>query len=116
MIVRRRSIEPIRFGDLEICDYTEGEETRSSMATIRVPPGARHGRSWSKRSDKYYLVTEGRLSFSLGGTWHELAKGDFCMVRQGERFDYENRTNAPVAFVLFHTPRFDLESEVFDSV
>jgi mannose-6-phosphate isomerase-like protein (cupin superfamily) len=111
----RNELSPIDFEGLNILDYTAELSESSSFAVISVPPGARHGLSWSKRSDKYYYVIEGRLQFELEGRVRTLASGDFCIVHQGEKFDYRNESGAPAEIVLVHTPSFDLESEVFES-
>jgi mannose-6-phosphate isomerase-like protein (cupin superfamily) len=113
MIVRRRTLQPIDFGGLQILDYTADLKRGSSLAVIDVPPGATHAEAWSRRSDKYYLVVAGQLDFSLEGRPFELGAGDFCLVAQGERFSYANRGASPAQLVLVHTPSFDLESEVF---
>lgn len=113
MIVRRRSLQAIDFGGLQIFDYTADAKRGSSLAVIDVPPGATHAEAWSRRSDKYYLVVAGRLEFTLQGERSELDAGDFCLVAQGARFSYANRSQAPAQLVLVHTPSFDLASEVF---
>lgn len=113
MLVRRNSLEPINFDGLSIFDYTANMELGSSLASIAVPPGGRHPRAWSRRSDKYYFVTEGRVQFTVDYKTEELAEGDFCFVRQGLVFSYENVTNRPASLILVHTPMFDLSAEVF---
>jgi mannose-6-phosphate isomerase-like protein (cupin superfamily) len=113
MIIKRSSIEPISFDGLRIYDYTAGNDTSSSLAVIQVLPGVRHAEAWSKRSDKYYYVVAGRIRFVLKGAEYDLAAGDFCLVRQGERFWYENQTEGLTTLLLVHTPNFELESEVF---
>jgi mannose-6-phosphate isomerase-like protein (cupin superfamily) len=112
LIVKRSSLEPFRFQGLDIYDYTAGQDLQSSMAVIEVPQGARHAEAWSKRSDKYYLVTAGRIRFVLDGAETELHGGDFCLVPQGHRFSYRNDSDQPATLVLVHTPSFDLGSEV----
>ena len=113
MFVAGRSLTPIDFGGLRILDYTAGRELGSSLAVIDVPPGAAHAEAWSKRSDKYYLVTAGTIRFALSGEERELGAGDFCLVPRGTRFRYANSSPAPTRLVLVHTPSFDLASEVF---
>ena len=113
MIVRHNSLQAIDFEGLRIHDYTANGHTSSSLALIEVPPGVRHREAWSKRSDKYYFVVAGRILFSLSGEECDLTSGDFCLVRQGQRFRYENRTEEPATLLLVHTPSFDLDSEMF---
>jgi mannose-6-phosphate isomerase-like protein (cupin superfamily) len=114
MIVTRESLEPFDFDGLRIFDYTARQELSSSLAMIEVPPNARHAVAFSKRSDKYYLVTRGQVRFVLEGSEFELRAGDFCLVRCGQRFAYSNERPETAMLVLFHTPRFSLENEVFE--
>ncbi len=113
MFVRKRSLDVIDFDGLGIFDYTAELGGGASLAAIEVPPGATHALSWSTRSDKYYLVTEGSLRFTVDGETADLDAGDFCLVRCGRRFSYSNPTRAPAALVLVHEPAFDLEAERF---
>jgi mannose-6-phosphate isomerase-like protein (cupin superfamily) len=113
MFVAKQSVPPIDFGGLRIFDYTAGQPHGSSVALIEAPAGARHAEAFSRRSDKYYLVTEGTIRFVLDGVESMMSAGDFCFVEKGRRFRYDNPTSAPASLVLVHTPAFDLESEVF---
>jgi mannose-6-phosphate isomerase-like protein (cupin superfamily) len=115
MLVRNDSLEPIEFDGLRIFDYTAGTECSSSLALIHVPPGAAHKEARSRRSDKYYLVVEGEIRFTLQDEETVLRPRDFCLVEQGKRFAYRNDGTAPATLVLVHTPPFDLASEVFIS-
>ena len=116
MIIRRATLNPIDFDGLEILDYTADVESDSSLAHIAVPPGARHAEAWSKRSDKYYLVTAGSVRFVIDGAPADLGTGDFCLIRQGQRFSYTNVESVDAALVLVHTPAFRLEDDVFSDV
>lgn len=113
MIVNNNSIKPINFEGLQIFDYTNGNETSSSLAVIQVPPGIQHRKAWSKRSDKYYYLMDGQIRFTLDEEDYDLVKGDCCLVKQGQRFRYENLASEVATFILIHTPSFDLASEVF---
>lgn len=113
MIVRRNALQPIDFGALRIFDYSAGKDCDASLAVVEVPPQARHAEAWSKRSDKYYLVMQGELSFVVEGNASDLAAGDFCFVPHGERFSYSNDSAKTAVLVLVHTPSFRLEDEVF---
>jgi mannose-6-phosphate isomerase-like protein (cupin superfamily) len=112
VIVRRDSLAPIDFGGLGIYDYTAQQDLGSSLAVIEVPPAARHAEAYSRRSDKYYLVTQGHVRFVLEGEAFDLGPGDFCHVRRGQRFSYSNERPAAAELVLVHTPGFRLEQEV----
>ena len=114
MIVHRNALSAIDFEGLLIYDYTARQETNASLATIEVPPGVRHREAWSKRSAKYYYVIAGQICFALDGQEHDLTAGDFCLVPQGQRFWYENRTQEPATLILVHVPSFDLDAEVFE--
>jgi len=113
MIVRRESVVPFDFEGLRIRDYTAGAKSRSSLAVIQVPPGARHPEAWSSRSEKYYYVVDGRVSFRVEGEERDLEAGDFCLVPQGHRFAYENRTENVATLILIHTPGYDGSAEHF---
>lgn len=113
MLVPGGTIKPIDFAGLRIFDYTAGHALSSSLAVIEVPPGTGHAEAWSKRSDKYYLVIEGAFRFVLDGAETALVTGDFCLVRQGQRFSYSNPTTSLARLVLVHTPNFHLAEEVF---
>ena len=114
MKIERDSLQPIDFEGLEMRDYTAGVEVSSSVAEIAVPAGARHRLAWSKRSDKYYYMLEGELSFTLGGETLTLTVGDCCIIRRGNRFSYRNPTGERARVLLVHTPSFDLAEEVFE--
>ncbi len=114
MVITGDSVPPIDFGGLGIRDYTADLGTSSSFAVITVPPGTAHADSWSRRSDKYYYVATGTIEFTDSGQTHVLSAGDFCLVSQGERFSYRNRSEGAATLCLVHTPSFDLDSEVFE--
>jgi len=94
-------------------DYTADADLGSSLATIDVPPRGSHGKAWSRKSDKYYFVTHGQVRFMVGDEITDLATGDFCLVRCGTVFSYENVTPEPAGLILVHTPAFELAAEVF---
>jgi mannose-6-phosphate isomerase-like protein (cupin superfamily) len=102
---------PFDWHGLVISDHTAALELSSSVATIDVPAGARHPRAWSDRSEKYYVVMEGRVRFEVGGESSDLGPADVCIVRRGEVFEYANRTPRPARLALVHTPRFDADAE-----
>ena len=98
---------------LLIRDYTSGRETNSSLAVITVPPGIQHDETYSERSDKYYYVLSGSIQFTLERDEFDLVAGDFCQVHRGQHFHYKNRAMESAIIILFHTPSFELEAEVF---
>lgn len=114
MKIEREILEAVEFDGLEIRDYTADRDGSSSMAEITVPAGARHKRAWSKRSDKYYYVINGRLRFIVDNQVLNLSTGDVCIIRQGVRFSYKNKTGAVAKLLLVHTPSFKLTEEVFE--
>ncbi len=113
MFVRKSEAATIEFGDLRIFDFTSDKALSSSFAMIEVPSGSEHAMAQSKRSDKYYLVVDGSIEFRLEDEAVDLDRGDFCFVKQGEKFSYRNAGSADALLVLVHTPSFDLASEVF---
>ena len=115
MIIKRATAELIDFNGLQILDYTIGRDTRSSFAVIEVPPGGKHQEAYSQRSEKYYYVAAGQLEFTLDGEEYNLETGDLCVVSQGRRFSYINRSQDAARLLLVHTPSFQLDTEVFIS-
>ena len=114
MIIKSETIQPFDFDGLAICDLTATLNTSSSLARIHVSPQARHRQAWSRECDKYYYVISGQLQFTLDSMEHTLREGDLCIVPQGHKFSYANTTGRPVELLLIHTPRFNLDAEVFD--
>lgn len=114
MKIERESLKSFEFYGLEIRDYTAGREGSSSIAEITVPAGARHERAWSKRSDKYYYVIDGRLSFTVDNQVLNLSTSDVCIINQGTRFSYENQTGEAAKLLIVHTPSFELDKEIFE--
>lgn len=113
MLLLRAEMSPVDLDGLRIFDYTAGHSLDASVATVEVAPGARHAEAWSRRSDKYYVVSSGQVRFVLDGEPHKMKAGDFCFVGKGRRFSYSNESTEPATLVLVHTPRFDLREEVF---
>ncbi len=115
MLIRHEDVKPLDFGGLRIRDYTATLELGASLATIEVPVGATHARSWSTRSDKIYLLTHGELRFWLGDEEIELRAGDALVVPRQQPFHYANLGAQPVLLTLVHAPSFVLDAEVFES-
>ncbi len=113
MIIRKDGLNRIDFYNLKIFEYTADTGLGSSLATIDVPPGGRHPKAFSRLSDKYYLVTDGRVRFIVDEEASDLDEGDFCFVAKGIVFSYENVSGEPARLVLVHTPAFDVAAEVF---
>jgi len=114
MKIVKKSLVPIQFDGLKIFDYTADQNLSSSMAEITVPSGVKHKKSWSHRSDKFYYIITGCLQFKIADEEFELFAGDTCIVKQGQKFSYSNLTAEESKLLLFHTPSFDLDSEVFE--
>jgi len=114
MKIEQESVTPFNFDGLEIRDYTADRSSSSSFAEITVPAGVRHRLAWSRRSDKFYFGLQGRLRFMVDDQAVELSAGDLCIIRKGDRFSYENRTERVAKVLLVHTPSFDLSQEVIE--
>ena len=114
MILKSATIQPFDFDGLLIYDFTAALNTSSSLARIRVSPHARHRRAWSRECEKYYYVISGQIQFTLDGVEDTLREGDLCIVPQGHRFSYQNTTETPADLLLFHSPRFNMDAEIFD--
>jgi mannose-6-phosphate isomerase-like protein (cupin superfamily) len=114
MIIRKEEINAIDFNGLSIFDYTSKCKEKSSFAIINVPPDVSHQLSWSKRSDKFYYVINGTIGFTINDDNYILNKGDFCIIKKGDKFKYKNDCNEVVSLILVHTPNFELNEEVFE--
>jgi mannose-6-phosphate isomerase-like protein (cupin superfamily) len=114
MIIKHEAVEPLEFDQLKIVDYTARQDNSSSIAEITVPAGVSHRLSWSNRSDKYYYVVQGSVTFTVKTESGNLSAGDVCLVPQGERFSYKNTGSGDAVLILVHTPSFRLECEGFE--
>lgn len=112
MFLSRSSMSPADFHGLGILDYTAGQSLSSSVAAVEVEPGARHPESWSRRSDKYYVVCGSEVRFVLDGEPHRMNAGDFCFVMKGRRFSYSNENSQIALLIVVHTPSINLREEV----
>ncbi|MBU2552171.1 MAG: cupin domain-containing protein [Proteobacteria bacterium] len=114
MLIRHEAGNPIEFDGLKIVDYTSGMDTGSSLAEITVPVGVSHKLSWSNRSEKYYYVVRGNVTFTVNEASNDLSAGDVCIVPIGTRFRYTNTGSSEAMLILVHTPSFNLEFEAFE--
>ena len=113
MQISKASIEPLVFEGMTIFDYTPAPDFSSSFAVIEVPSGVSHAKAWSKRSDKYYYVAQGQVQLQLEDQQLDLKQGDLCVIKQGQRFRYQNNDQETAVLVLVHTPDFQIDSEVY---
>jgi mannose-6-phosphate isomerase-like protein (cupin superfamily) len=114
MIIRENEVEQFDFDGLKITDYTSKLDEYSSFATIAVLPQISHKLSWSKRSNKYYYILDGKINFIVNDKEYVLSTGDLCVIKKGEKFKYKNDSNEIVKMILVHTPNFKLDQEVFE--
>ena len=114
MLIKKEQVVKIDFDGLNIFDYTSSCNESSSFAIIKVPKNIRHKVSWSKKSDKYYYVIEGKIEFIIDAKTLILKQGDFCIIKKGSKFSYHNASESVVMLILVHTPNFDLNEEVFE--
>jgi mannose-6-phosphate isomerase-like protein (cupin superfamily) len=114
MIIRKEEINAINFNGLRIFDYTSKCNEKSSFAIINVPPNTNHQLSWSKKSDKFYYIINGKIDFTINNDNYILNNGDFCIIKKGNKFKYKNNYNETVSLILVHTPAFELNEEVFE--
>jgi len=57
-----------------------GDPLRAAISLAISRKGPWHREARSQRSDKYYYVISGELSFTLEGVEHILTEGGFCRV------------------------------------
>ena len=112
MFIQGESIPEFDFKGIKIRDYTVGLDLNASLAVVEVAPGMGHKRALSTRSEKYYFVLEGRISFWIGGEQKILGPSDFCFVPRATDFSYACH-DQKVKMILIHAPAFDSNTEVF---
>ncbi|MCY4438577.1 MAG: cupin domain-containing protein [Chloroflexi bacterium] len=104
---------PFDFDGLSIRELTPRSLQSASIATIDVPPGARHRTARSSSSEKLYVCLEGPLSFVVRDREIELGTLDVLHIPMNEWFSYYNESGNPARLLLIHVPPFDLDSEEF---
>jgi mannose-6-phosphate isomerase-like protein (cupin superfamily) len=108
-VLRSGDLQPTAFGGIAIRDLGPLlNDERLSVAHIDAPAGARHGRAYSRRSSKLYVVVTGSVTFDDT----VLAPGDIILIQAGERFSYVSGTSG-CTMLLLHLPSFRLDEEVF---
>ena len=112
-VLGKRDAESLEFEGLRTRDYTSSVDGSASLAVVSVPSGGGHPPARSERSDKYTLVVDGAVSFTVGNEDAILEEGDACVVRRGEVFSYRNHTGTSARLVLLHTPPHDHRFERF---
>ena len=110
--VELADVERINFGGLLIADLTAGMSLSASIAQIVVPPGAAHARAKSTKCDKYYVCTDGAISFVCQGRHVHLVAPSLLVIPANEWFEYTNPSIEPARLTLVHVPPFDLRAEV----
>ena len=111
--IKKGSVPSSSFHDLVIHDYTANLNSSSSFAVITVPPRSSHPKARSKRSDKYYFVKSGSITFALDNDELTLCQGDLLFIKRNNWFSYYNRSNKMAELILIHTPCFSIEEEQF---
>jgi len=114
MKINKKSLTPIDFEGLKIFDYTTEKEISLSLAEIIVPPKGKHKKAFSKKSDKYYYIVSGQIQFTVDDEIYDLSAGDVCIILKDQHFCYNNDSNEEAKLILIHSPRFDIEAEVFE--
>ena len=114
MIIKSNEIQSIIWEGLSITDFTSNQNTQSSFAKIEISSGNKHKISWSKVSEKSYYVLTGQLHFMIDNRDYIVNSGDLCIVPLNTKFAYMNKSINPVEILLIHSPKFDIENEVFE--
>lgn len=114
MIIKSKEIQSIKWEGLSITDFTSNQDTRASFAKIEISSESRHKISWSKKSEKLYYVLTGQLHFMIDNNEYILNSGDLCIVPVKSKFAYMNKSNSTVELLLIHSPKFNIDNEVFE--
>ena len=107
------SAMPFDFDGLCIRELTPSSLESASIATIDVPPGARHRTARSSKSEKLYVCLKGFISFVVQNRETTLGPLDVLHIPTHEWFSYFNEGGKPAKLLLIHIPPFDLASEQF---
>jgi mannose-6-phosphate isomerase-like protein (cupin superfamily) len=113
MFIECKDVSAFTFDGLTIRDYTASTNCGSSIAVVDVLPGISHKLAFSKRSDKYYFVVTGEITFCIENETRRLGTGDIAIVPKGICFSYQNDSQQRASLLLVHSPKFDLAAEVF---
>ena len=114
MVITSSEIRSVKWEGLSIHDFTSNQDTQSSFAKIEISSGAKHKLSWSKVSEKFYYVLTGQLHFMIDNSDYVVNSGDLCIVPVNTRFAYMNKSNSTVEILLIHSPKFNIENEIFE--
>jgi mannose-6-phosphate isomerase-like protein (cupin superfamily) len=112
-LTRKGEVAAFDFEGLKIRDLTQTNLRSGSVAEIEVPSRRGHRPSRSRRSDKFYVCTDGALAFQVGSRQLVLASGDLLVIERNEWFAYSNEGDKPARLFLIHVPPFELEHEEF---
>ena len=105
---------PFDFHGLKITDFGPPQSDSASLAVIDVPPGAKHPKARSTKSDKFYFCLEGPVSFVVEKQEVSLQTSDLLVISKGEWFSYSNPADKQAKLLLVHVPPFDLNAEVIE--
>lgn len=84
----------------------DGDETagRYSISEWRLEPRTTGPGAHSHPEDDVFYVVEGTVAVRVGDDWVDAPKGSFVLVPGGVTHDFENRSDAPVAFLNVSAP------------
>jgi len=93
-------------GALRAVFKADGGETRGRYAISEwwLEPFTRGPGAHAHDEDDVFFVIEGTMSFFVGGTWMDAAKGSLVIAPGGTPHDFENRTGQRAGMLNLAVP------------
>ncbi|PIR97918.1 MAG: hypothetical protein COT89_02510 [Candidatus Colwellbacteria bacterium CG10_big_fil_rev_8_21_14_0_10_42_22] len=86
-------------------------EDFSGLSGLYIELSGRHGRVKSTKSDRAYIILEGKGVFTINGKDISVGKMDLVVVPKNTPYDYRTGNGTLKAF-LIHSPAYDKSAEV----
>jgi len=97
---------PYDMGPLRAVFKADNDETRGRYAISEwsLEPYTRGPGAHSHEEDDVFFVTEGTMTFFVGGRWIDAPKGSLVIAPGGTPHDFENRTSVRAGFLNLAVP------------
>jgi mannose-6-phosphate isomerase-like protein (cupin superfamily) len=98
------------WGGLKGWAYNSKDDFAHASAAIFKVTGS-HGKVKSTKSDRVYLVLEGKGQFVVGDEKTDVEKDDVIIIPKNTPYDYKT-VGGKLKLFLVHTPAYDEKTEV----